>query len=77
MVSMVDPNRFATECRRVMDLPLTAIAGTHGPTIEASNLAMVSSMLQSLPDFVAPPQPGQELLDQIVGRPPLGSASPG
>ncbi len=64
-VSLVDRDRYATECRRVTDLPLSSIAGTHGPTIEASDLAMATEMLLRLPNDSVPPQPGQELLEQI------------
>jgi flavorubredoxin len=76
-VSLVDRSRFLTECRRVTDLPLTAIAGTHGPTIEASNLAMAFELLRRLPDDAAPPQPGQELLDQIVAAMTAAAPPPG
>jgi len=65
-VSLVDRDRYLAECRRVLDLPLSAIATTHGPTIEASNIEMAADMLRRLPDVAAPPQPGQEVLDQIV-----------
>ncbi len=64
-VSLVDRDRYLTECRRVTDLPLSSIAGTHGPTIEASDLAMATEMLLRLPSDAVPPQPGQELLEQI------------
>lgn len=64
--TMVDPAAYATACRRIEELPLHAIAGCHGPTIEASNLRQAHELLRAVPTAVAPPQPGQELLDQIV-----------
>jgi flavorubredoxin len=65
-VDLVDPDRFAAECRRIEELPLHAIAGTHGPTIEASDLAQAHALLRDAPRAVVPPQPGQDVLDEIV-----------
>lgn len=65
-VELVDRERFAAECRRIEELPLTAIAGTHGPTIGASDLAQAHALLRDLPNLVVPPQPGQAELDQML-----------
>ena len=65
-VSLVDRDRWAVECRRLSDLPVAAIASTHGPTIEASDLSWAFELLRQMPDAVAPPQPDQAVLDGIV-----------
>lgn len=65
-VSLVDRDRWAVECRRLSDLPVAAIASTHGPTIEASDLGWAFELLAQMPDEVAPPQPDQSVLDAIV-----------
>lgn len=65
-VNLVDPAAFAASCRRIEDLPLHAIAGTHGPTIEASNLMAAHELLRAVPTAVAPPQPDQAVLDQML-----------
>ncbi len=69
---LVDPQRYAAACRRIEDLPLQAIASTHGPTIGASDLARAHELVRSIPTAAAPPQPDQVALDQMlaaVGRP--------
>lgn len=65
-VSMVDPAAFAAECARMEALPLHAIAGTHGPTIEASNLRQAHELLRAAPAATAPPQPDQSVLEQML-----------
>jgi len=64
-VGLVDRNRYEAECRRIEDLPLHAIAGTHGPTIGASDILSVHQVIRNVPDFIAPPQPGQPVLDAM------------
>ena len=65
-VDLVDRDRYAAECRRVEELPLRAIANTHGPTIGASDLARAHEIIRSAPDLVTPPQPGQADLDAML-----------
>ncbi len=65
-VSMVDPESFGLECRRVEQLRPAAIATCHGPTIEASQVQQVFDMVRRLPTAAVPPQPGQPLLEEIV-----------
>ncbi len=65
-VSLVDPEAFAVECRRVETLRPSAIATAHGPTIEASHVQRAFEMLRALPGTAVPPQPGQPVLDEIV-----------
>ncbi len=65
-VSLVDEDAFGVECRRVEQLRPSAIAGCHGPTIEASQVQQAFDMLRRLPTAQVPPQPGQPVLDQIV-----------
>lgn len=65
-VSMVDPDAFGVQCRRIEQLRPTAIASTHGPTIEAPDVQQAFDMLRRLPTAPVPPQPDQATLDQIV-----------
>jgi flavorubredoxin len=65
-VSLVEPDAFATECRRIEQLRPSAIAGTHSPTIETSHVQRAFEMLRAVPTSAAPPQPDQAVLDQIV-----------
>ncbi|MCB1268072.1 MAG: MBL fold metallo-hydrolase [Microthrixaceae bacterium] len=73
-VDLVDRDRYAAECRRVEELPLRAIANTHGPTIGASDLARAHEIIRSAPDLVAPPQPGQADLDAMLAALRPGAA---
>lgn len=65
-VSMVDPEPFGIQCRRVEQLRPAAIATCHGPTIEAPQVQHAFDLLRSLPSSPVPPQPAQPLLDEIV-----------
>lgn len=65
-VSLVDPEAFGVECRRLEQLRPAAIATCHGPTIEAPNVQRAFDMLRQLPTMAIPPQPGQPTLDDIV-----------
>lgn len=69
-VSMVDPARFAAECRRIEELEPTTIATAHGPTIEAGHVARAFELLRSVPTATVPSQPDQVVLDQIVASIP-------
>ena len=46
----------------------------HGPTIEASNLMQAHELLRAVPTAVAPPQPDQAVLDQMLAA--MGAAAP-
>lgn len=72
-VSIVDPEAFGVQCRRVEQLRPAAIATCHGPTIEAPQVQQVFDMLRQLPITPVPPQPAQPLLDEIVAA--MGIAS--
>jgi flavorubredoxin len=65
-LSIIDRDAYAMECRKIEELLPRTIAGCHGPTIETSHVPMAFGMLRSLPDRVAPQQPDQQTLDQIV-----------
>lgn len=65
-VSLVDPELFSLECRRVEALRPAVIASTHGPTIEAPQVQKAFDMVRSLPSAPVPPQPDQAVLDQMV-----------
>jgi flavorubredoxin len=65
-VSLLDPDAFAGECRRIEQLRPSTIATAHGPTIEQSHISAAFEMLRAVPTSAAPPQPGQAVLDQIV-----------
>jgi len=65
-VSLVDPEAFAVQCRRVEQLRPAVIASCHGPTIEAPQVQAAFDLLRRLPTTAAPPQPDQATLDQIV-----------
>ncbi len=73
-VSITDPDAFHGQCRRVEQLRPTAIASTHGPTIEESHLQQAFDMLRRLPLTAVPPQPDQTTLDQIVAAMGDGAA---
>lgn len=64
--SIVDPDAFARECRRIEDLDLRVIANCHGPAIEASLLQRAHAIVRQIPGAPVPPQPDQAVLDQIV-----------
>ena len=65
-VAMVEPDAFATACRRVEQLRPSTIATAHGPTIETSHVARAFELLRAVPTAPAPLQPGQPVLDEIV-----------
>lgn len=65
-VSLTDAEAFGVQCRRVEQLRPAAIASTHGPTIEVSQVQRAFDMLRRLPVTPPPPQPDQATLDQIV-----------
>ena len=65
-VDLVDPDRYLSECRRIEELPLRAIASTHGPTIGASDVPRAHELIRSVPDLVAPSQPGQAELEAML-----------
>lgn len=65
-VDLVDRGRFEAECRRIEELPVQAIAGTHAPTVGASDVQRAHEILRTVPDLVVPPQPGQAELDQML-----------
>jgi len=65
-VDLVDADRYAAQCRRIEELPLRAIASTHGPTIGASDLARAHEIIRSAPTLATPPQPGQADLDAML-----------
>ena len=65
-VELVDRDRYAAECRRIEELPLHAIAGTHAPTVGACDLQRAHEILRTVPDLVVPPQPGQAELDAML-----------
>lgn len=71
---LVDTKAYEAECRKIEQLPLHAIAGTHGPTIEASNLLQAHALLRNAPSMSAAPQPDQTVLDQIITS--LSSTAP-
>ena len=64
--SMVRPDAFEAEVRRLESLAPRTIAGTHGPTIEQSHVARAFELLRAVPSQEAPPQPDQAVLDGIV-----------
>jgi flavorubredoxin len=65
-LSMLDPGKFAAECRKIEALQPRAIAGAHAPTIEATHVAQAFDMMRNLQSSPAPPQPGQVVLDDII-----------
>ncbi|MEI2696899.1 MAG: MBL fold metallo-hydrolase [Microthrixaceae bacterium] len=73
-VSLVEPDAFAAECRRVEQLRPSAIATAHGPTIEASHVQRAFEMLRAMPGVVAPAQPDQSVLDAITSAMAAGVA---
>lgn len=74
-VELADRDRYLATCRRVEDLPLHAIAGTHGPTIGASDLQQVHDLIRRIPEIVAPPQPDQAVLDAMLSATPAAAAA--
>jgi flavorubredoxin len=65
-VSMVDHDAYDAACNRLEALGISTIAGTHGPTVEASDIATAFDLLRAVPRLASPPQPGQPVLDGIV-----------
>lgn len=65
-VSIVDPEAFGVQCRRIEQLRPSAIATTHSPTIEAGQVQQAFEMLRALPTATVPPQPDQGVLDEMV-----------
>lgn len=65
-VSLVDEGRFAAQCERVERLGVRAIATAHGPSITDGDVARAFEMTRAMPSAVAPPQPGQPALDQLI-----------
>jgi len=65
-LSMLDPAKFAAECHKIEALQPSAIAGAHGPTIEATHVAQSFDMMRQVQSIPAPHQPGQVVLDDIV-----------
>lgn len=65
-VDLVDRGRYEQQCHRIEELPVRAIAGTHAPTIGASDVRRAHELVRSVPDVTAPPQPGQADLDAML-----------
>jgi flavorubredoxin len=75
-LSLVDASAFELECRRIENLQPRTIATAHGPTIETSHVARAFELTRQLPEVVAPPQPGQPLLDEIIAGMMAGLTPP-
>jgi flavorubredoxin len=64
--ALVDRDRFGAQCAHLEASGVTTIASAHGPTIDGHLVPRAFTLLRSIPDVHAPPQPGQPQLDEIL-----------
>lgn len=73
-ISLVDQGAYEASCRRIEDLPITAIASCHGPTIPAGLVDRAHDLQRNAPAALVEPQPGAEVLALMVAA--ITGASP-
>ena len=64
-VTMVDEPRFQATVDRVEALAPTVLAGCHTPAIGEAFVARALATTRRTPTAIVPPEPGQELLEEI------------
>ena len=58
---------------RVESLGVTNIAGCHTPHIGSSHVAQAFRQIRTFAEVTVPVEPGQEVLDQMLGAVPLAA----
>lgn len=65
-VDLLDAARYGDEVERLRALGMSTIATCHGPTIGAASVDRAFELMHGLQGELAPPQPGQPVLEEIV-----------
>jgi flavorubredoxin len=63
---LIDDTKYQRSVDRVELLGVSVIAGCHGPTIGSDLVRDAIATTRRFHEMVVPPQPGQQLLDQIL-----------
>jgi flavorubredoxin len=64
--ALLDDAKYQRTVSRVEALGVTTIAGAHTPAIGASHVAQAFEQIRTFASVNVPPQPGQEVLDQLL-----------
>jgi flavorubredoxin len=65
-LTMVDESKYQATVDRIEVLGVNAIAGCHTPLIAGRDVATVFEAMRQAPTATVEPEPGQEVLDEIV-----------
>jgi flavorubredoxin len=70
---MLDRDAFQRSVDRVADLGIRSIAGCHTPAIRESHVARAIEQMRTFIDVTVDPEPGQELLDEMLSGALVGA----
>jgi flavorubredoxin len=71
---LVDDARFQPTVDRIASLGATTIAACHTPVIGAPHVARAFELMRTFRSMTVPPEPGQEVLEQILEAMSVGAA---
>jgi glyoxylase-like metal-dependent hydrolase (beta-lactamase superfamily II) len=71
--TLLDDRKFQQTVNRVESLGVTNIAGCHTPHIGSSHVAQAFRQIRTFAEVTVPIEPGQEVLDQMLGAVPLAA----
>ena len=71
--ALLDDRKFQQTVNRVESLGVTHIAGCHTPHIGSSHVAQAFRQIRTFAEVTVPIEPGQEVLDQMLGAVPLAA----
>ncbi|MGD9997085.1 MAG: MBL fold metallo-hydrolase [Ilumatobacteraceae bacterium] len=72
---LADDAKFTQTVRRLEQLDIRTIAACHTPTIGAERVGAAFELMHSFRTQVAPPEPDQAVLDQILAAMSIGAAA--
>ena len=70
---LLDDAKFQKTVNRIESLGITNIAGCHTPHIGPSHVAQALRQIRTFAQVTVPAEPGQEVLDQMLGATPLAA----
>ena len=71
--ALLDDRKYQQTVSRIESLGVTNIAGCHTPHIGSSHVAQALRQIRTFADVTVPLEPGQEVLDQMLGAVPLAA----
>jgi len=71
--ALLDDAKFQQTVNRIESLGVTNIAGCHTPHIGASHVAQAFRQIRTFAQVTVPAEPGQEVLDRMLGAVPLAA----